>query len=262
VIAGVACVGALVVFVLVERRARDPVLALELIKRRPIAVGSLAGALLGASMMATILYVPLYVQAVLGRTPTQAGGTIAPMLVGWPIASAVSGRLLPRVGFRAPVWAGSAFVAVSLVAFAMLLSPTVDVLPLQALMFSYGIGMGFANTTLIVAVQSSVGWQQRGVATATAMFSRTIGGAIGVGALGAVLARRLGADLPADTVTALLDPARRASVVVDPHVTELVAHGLAPLFWIAAAVSVVNLFVVAFWPREIAPVENEVRIPM
>lgn len=260
-IAAVAGAAALIVFVLVERRARDPVLSLELVVRRPIAVGSIAGALLGGAMMATIMYVPLYVQAVMGRSPTQAGATIAPMLVGWPIASAISGRLLSRVGFRAPIWAGSALVAGSLLLFSAVLSPGVSVWTLRALMFSYGIGMGFANTALIVAVQSSVQWQQRGVATATTMFSRTLGGAIGVGALGAMLARRLGAELPAETVSALLDPSRRAAVTVDPRVTELVAGGLAPLFWTAAAVATANLLVVAYWPREVPPEqEPEVRI--
>lgn len=260
-IAAVAGAAALIVFVLVERRARDPVLSLELVVRRPIAVGSIAGALLGGAMMATIMYVPLYVQAVMGRSPTQAGATIAPMLVGWPIASAISGRLLPRVGFRAPIWAGSALVAGSLLLFSAVLSPGVSVWTLRALMFSYGIGMGFANTALIVAVQSSVKWQQRGVATATTMFSRTLGGAIGVGALGAMLARRLGAELPSETVSALLDPSRRAAVTVDTRVTELVAGGLAPLFWTAAAVATTNLLVVAYWPREVpAEQEPEVRI--
>jgi len=246
-------------FVAVERRAKDPVLALDLVVRRPIAVGSLAGALLGASMMATILYVPLWVQGVLGRTPTEAGITIAPMLVGWPIASTISGRLIPKLGFRTPVWVGSACIALSLGTFSMLLAPDTGLFTLRALMFAYGLGMGFVNTALIVAVQSSVQWKQRGVATATTMFSRTIGGAIGVGALGALLARRLGAELPEDTVTALLDPHRRASVTADPHVTELVAKGLTPVFLTAAAIAVVNLAVVAFWPREVASAEREAK---
>ena len=74
-------------FVVAERRAREPVLSLALLRRRIMAVSSVAGAVVGAVMSSTVIYLPLYVQAILGGSPTQAGGTVAPMLVGWPIAS-------------------------------------------------------------------------------------------------------------------------------------------------------------------------------
>ena len=238
-------------FVAIEKRARDPVLSLALLARRPIAVAAGSAALLGGSMMCALIYVPLFAQGVLGRTPTGAGAIVAPMLVGWPIASTLTGRALARVGFRAPILLGSVIVAAALVALALLLVPGAPPLGVQIAMFAYGSGMGFANTSLIVAVQSSVGFRQRGVATATNMFARTMGGALGVGALGSVLAQRLGSSLPPEKVSALLDPLERSRAAADPSLTAALAHGLAPLFWVVAALGVANLFVVALWPRKV-----------
>ena len=87
-------------FVVVERRAKEPVLPFELFSRPVLAVSSPVGAMIGGSMMGILTYVPLYVQAVLRGSPTDAGSAITPMVIGWPIASTIGGRLLPRVGFR------------------------------------------------------------------------------------------------------------------------------------------------------------------
>ena len=87
-------------FLLVERRAKEPLLPLDLFGQRVIAVSSAAGALMGAAMLSTVTYVPLWVQSVLGLPPTSAGAAIAPMALGWPVASAISGRLIPRLGYR------------------------------------------------------------------------------------------------------------------------------------------------------------------
>src|SRR5215472_8733108 len=87
-------------FLAVERRAKEPLLPLPLFRKRVMAVTTLVGSLLGAGMIATVTFVPLYIQAVCGGTATEAGSAITPMVIGWPLASAVGGRVLPRVGFR------------------------------------------------------------------------------------------------------------------------------------------------------------------
>ncbi len=234
------------------RTAPDPVLPLALVVRRPIAVAALSSLLLGATMMGVLMFVPLYVQGVLGGSPAEAGATAAPMLVGWPIAATLTSRALVRVGFRAPVWLGSGLCAIALTAFAVLLAPDAHVGSLQVVMFVYGLGMGFVNTTLLIAVQASVGWEQRGVATATTMFSRSIGGALGVGAFGSLLAARLGALLPADAVRGLLDPTRRGAVAGGAQMPAALAEGLAPIFWGTAALSLLNLGVVLLYPARLA----------
>src|SRR5256885_15629614 len=88
-----------------------------------MSVATGTGALVGAGMISMVTYVPLYVQGVLGGSPTEAGSAITPMVIGWPIASAVSGRLLPRVGFRPLVRWGLALSALAAPALALFFRP-------------------------------------------------------------------------------------------------------------------------------------------
>src|SRR5437763_16089226 len=109
------------------------------------------------------------------------------MVIGWPIASAISGRALPRVGYRPLIHSGLAISALAAVAVALLLRPGTSLNVPQAMSALFGVGLGLANTALLIAVQTSVEWRQRGVATASTMFARTIGGTLAVGVLGGVL---------------------------------------------------------------------------
>jgi EmrB/QacA subfamily drug resistance transporter len=241
----------LAAFVAVERRAREPVLSLELLRRRIMTVSSVAGAAVGGVMSATVVYLPLYVQAVLAGSPTQAGATVSPMLVGWPIASAVSGRLLPRLGYRPLVRTGFAVVSATSILMAMLLRNGASAYVLGATMFAMGAGMGLANTALVIAVQESASWAERGVATASAMFFRTIGGAVAVGGLGALLAASLGTQVPASLLNQLLgpehghglDPALLAQLSSELH------GGLEHVFDAIAVLSVASFAAGLVFPR-------------
>ena len=196
----------LAALVVCERRARDPLVPLTLLARPIMRVASVLGALMGAVMMGVLMYIPLYVQAVLHGSATEAGTSVAPMLVGWPLASAVSGRLLGRVGYRPLVRGGFALIAVSSVALVFALSRGASAL--RPTTFFLGTGMGLANTPLLIAVQQSVAQRDRGVATASTMFFRTIGGALAVGALGALVAALLAGKIPDHVLDDLLGPER------------------------------------------------------
>ncbi|MDQ3033484.1 MAG: MFS transporter [Myxococcota bacterium] len=230
-IAGVLLI---VLFVWIERRAPDPVLPIPLMTRRLIAVASTASFLLGAAMMGVLNFLPLHVQGVLGGLPTEAGLVISPMLVGWPLAAAATSRLLVRTGYRRPVQLGALLTTIGFLALAPLISMRAPGWSLGIAMFVFGLGMGLANTAIIIGVQASVGWEQRGVVTAANMFARTMGGALGVGALGALLAARLGRSLSPDTVSLLLDPHARDAVLAQPGVIEALGAALDPLFWTGA----------------------------
>ncbi|MFL5302121.1 MAG: MFS transporter, partial [Anaeromyxobacteraceae bacterium] len=137
---------ALAAFVAVERRAKEPLLPLDLFRARVLAASSAAGALVGAAMFATTSFLPLHAQAILGATPTGAGSVIAPMAIGWPVASAISGRLIPRLGFRPMVRFGLLVAALSSCALFLALRST-DGLGLPRVIAGlYGVGLGFANT--------------------------------------------------------------------------------------------------------------------
>ncbi len=186
-----------------------------LFKRRVLAITSLLATVAGAAMIGIVTFIPLYVQGVLGASPTEAGATIAPMAVGWPVASAISGRLIKRLGFRTLVRIGMAIVALSTLAFALLVAKHPSAGELRVAGIAFGVGMGFANTAMVIAVQTSVTFAERGVATASTMFFRSIGGTIGVGVMGVVLARDLLANPitreagGSDLVARILGPDRR-----------------------------------------------------
>lgn len=244
----------LAAFIRVESRAPEPILPLPLLRRPLIAASSLAAALLGALMVGAIMFVPLYVQGVIGGTPTQAGTAVAPMLIGWPIASALSGRLLTRVGMRPLVRVGTLVAAAASFALAWLLQPGASLLAIRAAMFVFGVGLGTANTALIIAVQQAVTWEQRGVATASAMFFRTIGGALSVGALGAVLAHALGTGAPAGLVNALLGPEHGRGV--DPALlaplAAVIDHGLRVVFVAVAGIGAASALSGLVFPDVVA----------
>jgi EmrB/QacA subfamily drug resistance transporter len=236
----VAAAVLLAAFVAVERRAAEPILPLELFRRRLIAVSSVAGSLVGAAMFCTVTFLPLFVQGVLGGSPTDAGAAITPMVVGWPVASTLSGKIAPRVGFRPLARLGLAVTAVAAAALAIVAAPGVGTWAPRLVTATFGVGMGLANTALILAVQTSVPWNQRGVATASTMFFRTIGGALGLGALGALLGAGLAAHgVPAEAASRLLGAERGAAV--DPALARGLAGALGAslhgVFWAVAGLA-------------------------
>ncbi len=252
-------------FVALERRAGEgALLPLGLLGQRAMGVAGLSAALLGCAMMASLTYAPLFVQGVLGAGPTEAGAVVAPMLVGWPIAATLTGRGLSRTGFRGPVRLGAAVIAIALVAFAWSVSARAPAWAMQAAMFAFGVGMGVANVALLVGAQSSVGWGQRGVATAINMFARTMGGALGVGAMGSVLGARLGDALPPEAIAKMLGPERDRSALagVTAAATEALAGGIGAVMWAIAALGLVNVLVVLFYPEPPRSPEGAVVTPL
>jgi len=235
----------LALFVWQEFRAPEPMLPPRLFRQRIIAVSTLGALLLGTLIIVIPSYLPLYVQGVEGGTALIAGLALAPLSVFWPAGSYLCGVLVLRLGYRPSALAG---VALSSVGLALLLPlgwlnasvPATAALILIGMGLT-GFGLGILSLTYLIAVQNNVPWNQRGVATASNQFSRTIGGAIGVSALGAVLNAQLGGRLAATginlsaiadptqpgqhlTINALLRPETRAALPSD-----LLAHLVGPL---------------------------------
>lgn len=181
-------------FVVQERRHPEPLVPLGLFRDRVHVAANGAGVLIGVVLFGVVAYVPLYVQAVKGGSPIVAGLVLIPLSLSWTVASVLCGRLVGRVGFQVLVRIGCALVAaggIGGLAGVALDQPWIAVL--GELLF--GFGMGATISSFTVSVQERVTVQQRGIATALAQFSRTMGGAVGVAALGALLAWHLGADL-------------------------------------------------------------------
>ena len=175
----------LVAFVLAERRAAEPVLPLWVFSRRILLTTALIGLGVGAILIGLTSYVPTYLERSLGSPPLVAGLTLAVLTIGWPISASQSGRLYLRFGFRTTVLVGMVMVvggAAILVSFT--LTPMLPVVALSC--FVIGLGLGLVATPSMIAAQSSVQWNERGVVTGTNLFARSIGSAVGVAIFGAV----------------------------------------------------------------------------
>ncbi len=175
----------LVVFVLVERRAAEPVLPLWVFGRPLLRSTNLVGLAVGAALIGLTAFVPTYLVVGLAVSPLVAGLALATLTIGWPIAAALAGRLYLRIGFRSTAVIGSVIVVFGTVALAFL-GPYPSVVAVAVVSFFIGLGFGFAAVPTLVAAQASVDWNERGVVTGASMFSRSIGQAVGAAILGAV----------------------------------------------------------------------------
>ena len=175
----------LIAFVLVERRAAEPVLPIWVFRRPIIATGFILNFALGGLLIGYTAFVPSYLEGSLGVSPLIAGLALATLTIGWPIASTVSGRFYLKIGFRSTILIGSGLVFATSLGIAAL-SPTPNAWAIAAVLFCTGLGLGLTAVPSLIAVQSSVGWEERGVATGTVMLSRSLGQAVGAGVLGAV----------------------------------------------------------------------------
>ncbi len=174
------------VFLAVEKRAPVPMLPLALFKRRLIAVSEAVSFMQGAVLIGSSAYLPLWIQQIQGHSATYSGFALLPMSIGWPLASSLGGRLLLKAGYKRVAVIGMAVLAASTTWLA-LLTPESPAWTIPVLLFFFGAGFGFSVTSLTIAVQSSVTWQQRGVATGSLQFVRTVGQTVGVAILGAWL---------------------------------------------------------------------------
>jgi len=220
-------VALLAAFVVNSRRVPEPLIDLGLLRAPLVRAGLGIGALAGIVMFGVTTYVPPMVQGVHGGTAVEAGAVVAAMSIGWPVASVVAGRLLLRTNARRIVLAGTALLVVG-AALTTQLDRFPSLLYAAGACTVVGVGMGLASTTLLVVIQGAVPWDRRAVATGLVQFSRTIGGAVGVGVMGGVLTAWVGG-----ATSAILDPAARGAV--DPATLEAtrsaLASGLTVTFW-------------------------------
>ncbi|WP_349410314.1 MDR family MFS transporter [Pseudalkalibacillus sp. SCS-8] len=208
-----------VFFILQEKRAQEPTMPLSIWQDRSITIANLASLTSGAILFGISSFLPAYVQGVMEESPLVAGFTLTTMSIGWPIASTLAGKLIIKWGFRTVAVGGGIALVIGSVFF-MMLDPSKGPIWAGIGSFIIGVGMGLSTTTFIVSIQSAVDWKKRGVATASNMFMRILGSAIGATLLGGVLNNKLhaylqekGADLKEslsiDAANILLDEKRR-----------------------------------------------------
>jgi len=173
-------------FVLQERRAPEPIISIALWAQRLIATSNAATLFAGMVFIGVTTVLPLYVQGVMGRSTIVAGFTLTALIVGWPIAVMLAGRLFRAFGIRATLRAGSLLLPIGAL-FLLPLAPDGQPVVAGIGAFLMGFGMGLISMTTVLLVQESVEWSMRGAATSSIMFARSLGNTLGATVLGAVL---------------------------------------------------------------------------
>ncbi|MGF6770806.1 EmrB/QacA subfamily drug resistance transporter [Paraburkholderia sp. GAS199] len=184
--AGGAFLVCLVLFVLQERRAAEPMISFALWSRRPIAACNGATLLAGMILMGATTFLPMYVQGVLHRSPVVAGLALTMMMVGWPTGATLAAKSFHRIGLRRMLIGGSAFVPLGAVLL-LFLAPGGSPLIAGFSSLIMGFGMGTSSVSSLMLIQEIVHMDERGSATASNLFSRNLGSTLGATLFGAVL---------------------------------------------------------------------------
>ena len=242
-ILGLAAAGILfsALLLLVEARAKEPILPLGLFRNRVFAIAGAIGFAVGLGLFGAVAFLPFYLQVVKGESPSVSGLLLTPMVGGVLVTTIASGVLISRIGRYKPFpIAGNALAAIGLALLSQL-EPASSIAAACADMLVVGLGLGMVMQVLLLAVQNAVEYRGLGVATSAATLFRSIGGTLGVALLGAVFANALQAGmsgaLPASA--ALPAPASFAAMPPSVHAAYVaaVAAALAPVFRLAAAIA-------------------------
>jgi EmrB/QacA subfamily drug resistance transporter len=258
---GAVAVLALAGLALHERRVAEPIVPFKLWRVPIIAVGNSGSFIIGALMMCNSAFLPTYVQGAIGASPAVAGLALGASSVLWTFGTFGAGKLMVKMSYRAAaVMGGLIMIGGSVVL--LMLDPARGPVWATAGAAILGLGMGFSNTTFVIAVQTSVGWGQRGAVTSANMFLRTIGQSVGTGLFGAVFNFGMAAQIAGASgeINRLLEPATRAelgaaevarlSTAIDVSI-----HGV----YVIAAALALGLFVLAFRiPQGLSPVRQPV----
>jgi EmrB/QacA subfamily drug resistance transporter len=250
----------IVVLVVYELRIPEPMLPVRLWRMKVIALANAGNFSMGAQMMGVTAFLPTYVQGAAGDSAVLAGSTLGTMSVGWVLAAVAGSRILPHITYRMLAVAGGVFLVAGGAALAALApgrSIALAIIGAGAL----GIGFGLVNLVYVVTVQSAVGWEQRGAATASNLFLRQLGQSIGTAAFGAVFNLGLALRIPdaTDIVTQMMEPIRRhALAVADVQRYALaIAASLHVIYLIVAALGAIALVLALAVPAHARPADSD-----
>ena len=252
--AGLVTLGVLLLAaaVRVEATAHDPIVPLSIFRNRTVSLTTIASALVGVAMFGGTVFLSQYFQLSLGKTPTQAGLLGLPLIFGLLISSTVAGQLITKYGrWKAFLVSGGVVMVGGMLLLSTITAQT-SVFMISVHMFVLGVGVGLMMQNLVLAAQNDVPARDLGATTSTLTFFRSLGGAIGVSALGAVLASKVsslaaekfgpmggsgGAEVPDISV---LPPEVKAVVA------EIYATATAEIFLVGAPFAVLALLAVLF----------------
>lgn len=245
----------LVAAVLVERRASEPLIPLRLFANRTVALAVIASISVGIAMFGTTVFLTQYMQVARGMSPTESGLLTIPMVFGLFVSSTVVGRIITATGrYRRWMLLGSLLLTVGL-ALMGTLDETTNLFELGAFMVLVGAGVGMMMQNLVLVVQNSVGFGDIGAGSSLIAFFRSLGGAIGVSALGAVLAAHARSGILSGLAERGIDISQASGGKVPdvralpPAIAHVVEHaygtGVGEIFLVAAPLGLIAMAALA-----------------
>ncbi|UFJ39759.1 MFS transporter [Brevibacillus humidisoli] len=212
-----ATVIALVLFIAAERRAKSPVLPLSMFGNSVFTLSNLVGFTMGAGMFGTIMYMPFFVQGVIGTSATASGFVMMPMTLSMVAASAISGQFITKTGkYKGLALAGLLIMTAGMASMVFMSTETTNLIAVIN-MIIVGTGLGIAFPIFTLTVQNAVEHKLLGVATASSQLFRQLGGTIGVALMGTVMGQRMNTEMQNRITEAGLDQQGGA---IDPAVAE------------------------------------------
>jgi EmrB/QacA subfamily drug resistance transporter len=195
-------------FLYAETQASEPVIPLVLFRNPVIAICSVCAFVLGIGMFGVIIYLPLFMQGVLGVSATQSGNLLTPLMMGAVIGSITGGQTVSRTGrYKAVALVGSILVAAGMILFARMGIDTSRLYVASGMVIA-GLGMGLLQPVYTLAVQNVAPRRQMGAATSSTIFFRSIGSTVGVAAFGSIMLTRYHSEftqaMPANVPAAAL----------------------------------------------------------
>ena len=240
-----------------ETRAAEPIIPLHLFRNRTLVMAVIASISVGVALFGTSVFLSQYMQLARGKTPTQSGLLTIPMIVGLLVSSTISGQIISRTGrYKNFMIAGAVLLTAGLALMGTIRFDTSFVL-VGGFLFVVGLGVGMLMQNLVLAVQNTLDVREIGSGTATVAFFRTLGGALGVSALGVVLSHRVTSLLVSGLASAGIDPSVMGSSDTLPNLSTLPDNirvvveqafgtAIADLFLVAAPIAFVSLIAVLF----------------
>ncbi|MBW7457764.1 MFS transporter, partial [Paenibacillus sepulcri] len=184
----------LIIFILIERKVKNPVLPLSLFRNSVVTIASVAGFMMNAGMLGALIYLPFFVQGVEGISPTYSGYVTMPMSISMIILSTLTGRWITKSGkYKRFALIGMAIMSAGMLMMAFMNSVPVAV----AIMVFFGMGLGFGMPVFTLAAQNAVKPTEIGVVTAASQLFRNMGGTIGIAVMGSIMTSRLASNIKA-----------------------------------------------------------------
>jgi len=251
----------LVIFRFVERRAKEPVLPLQLLHGEVFRVASLLSFIVGFTLFGSVTFLPLFFQTVFHSTPTGAGLRLIPLMGGLLVTSVLSGQLITRTGrYRIFPIVGTALMTVGLLLLSRL-DVTTSNLTAAAYLLVLGLGLGCVMQVLVLAVQNSVDYSVLGAATSGVTLARGIGGSFGAAVFGTIFTTRLRSglhDVLGGSLGRLVAGGGRltgAQVATLPGAAKLAyenayVNALQPVFLVAAGIAAIGFLLSLRLPEQ------------